>query len=57
MVGDWRLKGIFYNLSYDTEKIMYDLGFKLHDKVICNQKKTAKNVLEKHDKKQFFSIF
>ena len=41
MVGDWRLKGIFYNLSYDTEKIMYDLGFKIHDKVICNQKKTA----------------
>lgn len=38
MVGDWRSKNIYYNLSYHTEKIMLGLGFKTHDKVIVNQK-------------------
>ena len=38
MVGDWRSKNIYYNLSYHTEKIMLDLNFKVKDKVIVNQK-------------------
>jgi len=38
MVGDWRAKNIYYNLSYETERIMVKLGFKIHDKVIINQK-------------------
>ena len=39
MVGDWRKNKEYYNLSYETERIMYKLGFKIHDKVIVSQKK------------------
>ena len=41
IVGDWRSKGVYYNFSTDTEKIMERNGFKIHDKVILNQKGTA----------------
>ena len=39
MVGDWRMNKQYYNLSYETEKIMLGLGFRTHDKVIVSQKK------------------
>jgi DNA modification methylase len=41
MVGDFRKKGIYYNLSYETEKMMNELGFATYDKVIVSQKKTT----------------
>ena len=39
MVGDWRKKNIFYDFTYQTEKIMEKCGMKPFDKVILSQKK------------------
>ncbi len=41
VVGDWRAKHIYYNLSYETQRIMEKLGMILKDKVILSQKKTT----------------
>ena len=41
MVGDWRMKKKYHNLSFQTERIMYKLGFEIHDKVIVNQKSST----------------
>jgi hypothetical protein len=41
MVGDWRKKNIFYDLGYQTEKVMEKCGFKPFDKVILSHKKIS----------------
>ena len=41
MVGDWRMRKKYHNLSFNTERIMYKLGFDIHDKVIVNQKSST----------------
>ena len=41
VVGDWRANKVYYNLSYETQRIMKKLGMKIKDKVILNQKKTT----------------
>jgi DNA modification methylase len=35
--GDWREKGIYYDLTFQTELILKDLGFVPHDKVIISR--------------------
>jgi len=56
MVGDWRKKGVYHNFSTDTENIMLKLGFTIHDKVICNQKKTANwRIMLKNAKKFLYT--
>lgn len=35
--GDWRDKGIYYDLTFQTELILRDLGFMPHDKVIISR--------------------
>jgi len=42
MTGDWRDGGVFYDLTYQTEKIMESLGFKPHDKVVVSRLKITK---------------
>ena len=39
MVGDWRKKNIFYDFTYQTEKIMEKCGMRVFDKVVLSQKK------------------
>lgn len=39
VVGDWRKDGVFYNFSYETQRIMEELGMTCVDKVILSQKK------------------
>ena len=39
MVGDWRKKNIFYDFTYQTQKIMEKCGMKVFDKVCLSQKK------------------
>jgi len=41
MVGDWRKKNVFYDLSYQTEKVMEQCGMKPFDKVILSYKKIS----------------
>jgi len=41
MVGDWRKKNIFYDFTYQTEKIMEKCGLKPFDKVVLSQKKIS----------------
>lgn len=53
MVGDWRKKHIFYNLSYETERIMHSLGFETWDKVIVNQKKIYNYLRMGYNAKKF----
>ena len=42
MVGDWRSKGIYYDLDYQTCKIFESLGAKVHDKVVVSRAKVSK---------------
>ena len=42
VLGDWRKKGIYYDLVFQTEKIMDKLGMKPFDKIILSHKKQAK---------------
>ena len=39
VVGDWRKENVFYNFSYETQRIMKELGMTCVDKVILSQKK------------------
>ena len=41
MFGDWRKKNVFYDLSYQTEKVMEKCGMKPFDKVILSYKKIS----------------
>ena len=41
MVGDWRKKNIFYDLSYQTEKVMEKCGMQPFDKFILSYKKIS----------------
>jgi len=38
ITGNWRSKGKYYELTYNTEKIMEKLGFVKHDMVILSRK-------------------
>ena len=42
MTGDWRHGGVYYDLTYQTEKIMESLGFTPHDKVVVSRLKITK---------------
>jgi hypothetical protein len=42
MTGDWRSKGVYYDLTFQTEKIFHDLGIKPFDKVVVSRKKNSK---------------
>jgi DNA modification methylase len=53
MVGDWRKKHKFYNLSFETERIMKSLGFETWDKVIVNQKKIYNYLRMGYNAKKF----
>jgi len=53
MVGDWRMNKEYYNLSYETERIMLKLGFKTFDKVIINQKPITPYLKMMHNAKRF----
>ena len=35
--GDWRAKGIYYDLTFQTESILKEIGFIPHDKVIISR--------------------
>lgn len=37
MTGDWREKGVYYDLTFQTELIMNSLGFKPFDKVVVSR--------------------
>lgn len=37
MTGDWRDAGVYYDLTFQTELIMHQLGFKPFDKVIVSR--------------------
>lgn len=39
VVGDWRRAGVYYDLTFQTERILVDLGLTPHDKVILSSKK------------------
>ena len=41
-MGDWRKNGIYYDLVFQTEKIMEKIGMEPHDKVILSHKKQTK---------------
>ena len=41
MVGDWRKKYVFYDLTYQTEKVMEQCGMKPFDKVILSYRKNT----------------
>lgn len=53
MVGDWRKNHKFYNLSYETERMMNDIGFKTWDKVVVNQKKIYNYLRMGYNAKKF----
>ena len=42
MTGDWRDSGIYYDLTYQTEKIMDELGFQPFDKIVVSRLKISK---------------
>lgn len=42
MVCDWRSKGIYYDLEFQTCKIFENLGATVHDKVIVSRSKVSK---------------
>lgn len=42
MVGDWRSKGVYYDLEYQTCKIFEGLGAAVHDKVVVSRSKVSK---------------
>lgn len=57
MVGDWRSKGIYYNLSFETEKIMLELGMKTFDKLIVSRANNTKiKILLPQAKKLGYSV-
>jgi DNA modification methylase len=37
MTGDWRDKGVYYDLTFKTELIMYNLGFVPFDKIVVSR--------------------
>lgn len=37
MTGDWRKDGVYYDLTYQTEKILESIGFTPHDKVVVSR--------------------
>jgi len=41
-VGNWRSKGIFYDLEYETQRLFLMNGCEVFDKVIISRKKTSK---------------
>ena len=41
IVGDWRKKNIFYDFTFQTEKILEKCGLKPFDKVVLSQKKIS----------------
>ena len=42
MTGDWRDGGVYYDLTYQTEKIMDELGFYPFDKIVVSRLKISK---------------
>jgi DNA modification methylase len=42
MTGDWRSEGVYYDLTFQTEKIMSHLGFKPFDKVVVSRLSISK---------------
>lgn len=38
VTGNWRSEGVYYQLTYETEKIMERLGFVKHDMVVLSRK-------------------
>jgi len=42
MVGDWRSDGVYYNLSYETERIFLENGCEIVDKVIVSRRNITK---------------
>tara|TARA_A100001015_G_scaffold249612_1_gene287617 strand:- start:4725 stop:5465 length:741 start_codon:yes stop_codon:yes gene_type:complete len=42
VLGDWRKNHVYYDLVFQTEKIMEDLGMKPFDKVVLSAKKQTK---------------
>ena len=53
MVGDWRKKYIFYDFTFQTEKIMEMCGMKPFDKVVLSQKKISPIKLHMPQAKRF----
>ena len=53
MVGDWRKKNIFYDFTFQTEKIMEMCGMKPFDKVVLSQKKISPIKLHMPQAKRF----
>ena len=42
MVGEWRSSGVFYDLEYQTRKIMDGLGAVIFDQVVISRKQVSK---------------
>lgn len=42
MTGDWRSEGVYYDLTFQTDRILSDLGFKPFDKVVVSRLATSK---------------
>lgn len=42
MVGDWRSGGEYYDLTFQTEKMLWRLDMKPHDKVVVSRKTISK---------------
>lgn len=42
MVGEWRSKGVFYDLEYETRRMFKDFGATLFDAVVVSRKKISK---------------
>lgn len=42
VTGDWRAAGVYYDLTFQTERILLDLGFVPFDKVIVSRRTISK---------------
>jgi DNA modification methylase len=42
MVGNWRSKGVYYDLQFETDRILKKLGMVTIDKIVVSRKKVSK---------------
>jgi DNA modification methylase len=42
MVGNWRKKGVYYDMQFETDRILKSLGMTIIDKIVVSRKKVSK---------------
>lgn len=53
VTGNWRNQGVYYELTYETEKIMERLGFVKHDMVVLSRKGLFNPLIQLPQSKKF----